>query len=226
MLRLPLVTELGDGTHLAVRNEHRIEAEAFAAARLCGNPAAEHSGTAHFLAAGAERDELRDIPRAAGVAVGAVERAQHPPDFVARRATRRMHTGPAVEPHNLDARVLGDHPLVVGRARPPEARLCERVLVVRRAVLRRIVVGVDDADLPARQQALELLRLVRVPRREPGLHSQRTSATFGTSAMSATRRGAARSRSSARSSSKRRRSPSWLTSIAVMRAPARSISSI
>ena len=45
MLRLPLVTELGDGLLLAVGNEHRIKAEAGLAACLCGDPALEGAQT-------------------------------------------------------------------------------------------------------------------------------------------------------------------------------------
>src|SRR5439155_23880367 len=110
---------------------------------------------------------------------------------------------------------------------PAVARLGKGVLVVGLACLGWVIVRLEQLDLPAGKEPLELTRFVRVARGEPRLQSvHRTSATFSRSAIRATSRGAGRSRGKTRSSSKRRRSPSWLTSTELIRPPARSISSI
>src|SRR5207248_3073005 len=61
--RLPLVPELCDGSLLAVRDEDRVVAESLGPARLLGDPALEHTRSAHFLAVRAEQDELADVSR-------------------------------------------------------------------------------------------------------------------------------------------------------------------
>src|SRR5690349_9759028 len=116
MLRFPLVAEVGDGALLAVGHEDRIEAEAFAAAGLVGDAAAERARAAPLAAVRRDRDELRHVARAASVSVDAVEHAEHPADLVAGRAPRRGHAGPAVEGRDLDPGVLPDHPRVSRRA--------------------------------------------------------------------------------------------------------------
>src|SRR5260221_14241829 len=58
---LPRVAELGDGALLALRDEDRVVAEAFGAARLRRDPALEDAGAAELLATGRDRHELRHV---------------------------------------------------------------------------------------------------------------------------------------------------------------------
>ena len=64
VLGLPLVAELCDGALFAVRDEDRVEAEAFLATRLFGDPALEDARAAKLRALGRQRDELADVARA------------------------------------------------------------------------------------------------------------------------------------------------------------------
>ena len=67
VLRLPVVAELGDRALLAVGDEHRVVAEAFAAARRVGDPALERRPVPRTsLAVGRERDELATRSARAG----------------------------------------------------------------------------------------------------------------------------------------------------------------
>src|SRR5206468_12779209 len=97
MLRLPLVAEVGDRPFLAVRDEHRVEAEALVPARVGRDAPAERPGPAQLLAVGADRDELGDVPGAPPVALDSLERTQHPAHLVSRRAPRRGHARTAVQ---------------------------------------------------------------------------------------------------------------------------------
>src|SRR5438477_2967280 len=227
MLRFPVVAELGDRAGLALRNKDRIEAEAGVAARAGCDPAFERALPTALLASRAEGDELAHVPSMSGIALQALKLLQHPPDLVPGGAARGMDARASSQAGDFDAGILAEHPERRRRERAAEPGLRQRVVVVRRARFGRIVLHVQDLDLPAGQQPLQLARLVRVARGELRSQSlQRTSATYGTSAIRATSRGAATSRGSARSSSSLRRSPSWLTSIESIRAPLRSISSI
>src|SRR5205823_6048443 len=135
--------------------------------------------------------------------------------------------GPTTERRHLDPRVLPESPLVRLCPRPFKPCLRARVVVVRRAVLDRVVVGFERLDSPGGQQLLELARLVRVARRQPRLQSVHlTSTTSSRSAIRATIRAGGTSRGNTTSSSSRRRSPSWLTSSEAIRAPVLSTSSI
>src|SRR5947209_1570860 len=123
--RLPVVAELGDGLLLAARDEHRIEPESFGPSRLVGDATVDGSGAAKLAAVGRKRDELADVTRAAPLVV--TERVQHPADLVACGAASRAHAGAAVEPVDLDPRVLSEHPRVGGSDLAPEPRLRSRV---------------------------------------------------------------------------------------------------
>src|SRR4051812_18914534 len=101
VLSFPLVAELGDGSLFAFRDEHRIEAEAFCAARRECDAAGERAGAAQLLAVRAERDELGHVTRTPRFALHAFERAQHPADLVAGGASGRPHAGRAVEAGHL-----------------------------------------------------------------------------------------------------------------------------
>src|SRR3954452_13906202 len=143
VLGFPLVPELGDGALFAVWDEHRVEAEAFGAARCERDAARERAGAAQLLAVGVERHELGDVTRTTRVAVHAFERAQHPPDLVTGGAPGRPHARPAVEAGHLDPGVLTDDQGDALRTPTRELRLGSRVFVVRRAGLRRVIVGVE-----------------------------------------------------------------------------------
>src|SRR5439155_24622384 len=123
-----------------------------------------------------------------------------------RRVARGQDARAAAEAVHFEPRVLRQHPgvgVVVA-----ESRLRGRVLVVRRACLRRIVVTVERLDRPAGEQRLELPRLVRVAGTEDGAQSvHRTSSTPSISATSATTAGDEPAASST-STPTERRSPS------------------
>src|SRR5690349_3499165 len=185
VLVLPSVAELGDGALLALRNEHRVVAEAAAAARAAGNRPVEDAGAAQLLPVRRDRDELTDVARAAVVDVAQLLQQLCDRRRALRCVARGVNAGPAAERCHLDARVLADRPAAGTPVREP--RLDQRVLVVRRPRLLRIVVGVERRDRPAREQHLQLTRLVCVPRRKRRGHSiQRTSSTPSISATAAT----------------------------------------
>ena len=168
MLGLPHVAELRDGAVLAVGNEHRLEAEALDAARRVGDPALEDPRPARLAPVRCERDELRDV---AGPPVArTVEVSEQLGDRrrALRGVPRRVDSGAAVERPHLDPRVLADRPALAIAGVAPEERLRAGVLVVRLPCLGGPLVGVERVDRPARQQPLELARLVRVARGEDG----------------------------------------------------------
>ena len=74
--RLPLVAELRDRLLLPLRDEDRVEAEAFGAARLFDYSSRKHARAADLLAGGGERDELADIARAPAFPLDALELSQ------------------------------------------------------------------------------------------------------------------------------------------------------
>src|SRR3954451_14483564 len=110
VLGFPVVSELRDGALFAVRDEHRVEAEAFGATGRERDAAGERAGAAQLLAVRAERDELGDVTRTPPLAVHALQRAQHPSHLVAGGAPGRPHARGPVEASDLDAGVLTDHP--------------------------------------------------------------------------------------------------------------------
>ena len=71
-----------------------------------------------------------------------------------------------------------------GLDRAAEVRLAARVLVVRLADLGRILVGVEQLDLPARQRGAELAQLALVLRAEPRYRFHSTPCTNSRSARS------------------------------------------
>jgi hypothetical protein len=77
----------------------------------------------------------------------------------------------AVEACDLEARVLAEHPRICRPHAPAERRLRVRVFVVRLAVLRWILVGVEKLELPSREQPRQLASLVLVSRAETSLQS-------------------------------------------------------
>src|SRR5258708_9419781 len=162
---LPVVAQLGNRSRLAVGDEDRVVAEAVVTVRRVGDAPREHAGAAVFVAVGRERDELADITRVAARVAG--ERIEHPARLVAAGPARRLDTRAPVEALDLDPRVLAERPRVrLERAR--EARLLARVVVVRPAVLRPLVVGVERLDLPGGEQRAQLPQLALVSRGEPG----------------------------------------------------------
>src|SRR5512144_2137215 len=112
MIPFPVVAELGDRSVLAVRDEHRVEAEALAAAKLLGDPAFEDPPAALLGPVRRERDELADVARAPPVALDAFELFQRALRFTAGRPPGRQHARAAAEAFDLDARVLAERPAI------------------------------------------------------------------------------------------------------------------
>src|SRR5437870_5866720 len=175
---LPVASQLGDCPLLAVGHEHRVVAEALAAARLVGNAPLERAGAAKLLAGGRERHELAHV---AGAAVlDALELAEELADRgrALGRVARGVEPGPAAERRDLETGVLADHPHFRVADLASEARLGARVLVVRRARLRWKRGRIHRLDRPAGEEPLQLARLVLVARAEARPHSlHRTSST-------------------------------------------------
>ncbi len=120
----------------------------------------EHAGAAALLPVGRERDELAHVVRAP--VVDAVERGEDLLDVPPLCPARGLHPRPFTERRHLDPRVVRQHP-AVGRARePPVERLDPRVVDVGRAVLRGEVPTRQLIELPAGEERIELLQLVRV----------------------------------------------------------------
>src|SRR5439155_22352415 len=143
------------------RNEHGVEAEAFRAARLLGDPAFEGSRAAVFDSLGRDRHELADVARPAALAFDSFELLERTLRLAPGRPAGRTHSWAAAEAFDLDARVLAEHP-PVGLALAPELGLRKGVLVVRLAGLGRIVAGAEQLELPAeRMPQLAQLVLVR-----------------------------------------------------------------
>src|SRR5262249_40817771 len=208
VLGLPLVAKLRDRPLLPGRHEDRVVAEALAASGLLGDPALQDARATRLLAPRRQRDELADVSRQAPVAVDAVELREQSPDRIAAAEPRRADARPAAEAVHLDAGVLPEHPAVVDEPEPV-AGLGKRVLVVGGALLGRIAVRVEQAEVPAREHGRQLAQLALVPRCQAGDYSaQRTSSTSSTSASFETIRWVSSARGTSRVSSSVRRSPS------------------
>src|SRR5579872_1861455 len=226
MLVLPGIPELAACARLAVGHEDRVVAEPAAPARRVGDASVGHARAAQDLAVRTDRHELRHVTSAPVRLLAELAEQLRDRGRALGRIPRGRDARTAAERRDLDAGVLADRPPVGRDARATEPRLGERVLVVRLAGLRRIVVGVEHVDRPAGKQLLELARLVRVARAENGVQSvQRTSSTPSMSATCATIRGAVVCRSST-SIAMLRRSPSCAISIETTRPPVSSITSI
>jgi hypothetical protein len=145
---LPVIAELGNRPVLAVRDEDRIEAEAARPAGLVDDPALEEAGAPHLPAVRRDRDELAHVAGAPGVPLQPFELGEQSLDVLAACEPGRLDPRPAVEPGDLEAGVLAEDP--AGRVeRVSVLGLGAGVLVVRRARLRRIAVGLERLDLPA-----------------------------------------------------------------------------
>src|SRR6478735_1600023 len=127
---LPLVAELRDRSVLAVRNEDRVEAEAFRSADRVCDPASERARSPMLGAVGCDGYELAYVARAAAVALDAFELLEGALRLPPCRPPGGHDSRSAFEPVDLDARVFAEHPAVAG-ARAPELRFRARVLVVR-----------------------------------------------------------------------------------------------
>src|SRR5512133_1066044 len=169
MLRFPVVAELRNRSILALGNEDGVEAEALVTRRFGGDVSCERARAAELLAVRAERDELAHVAGPSLVSLDTLQLAEHPAHLVPGGAARRVHAWPAAEAGDLDAGVLSQHPDLRRGHTAPELRLCQRVVVVGLARLGRIAVGIEHADLPTRQQPLQLARLVGVARGELGV---------------------------------------------------------
>jgi hypothetical protein len=161
----PIVSELGDGSLLPLRDEDRIEAEALRASRIVRDPALKHASAADLLAGWRKGHELADVARASAGALDAVELPQQALDVLPAREPRRLDPGRAVQAVDLEPRVLAEDP---GRRIDRSTELCLRpsVLVVGRAFLRRVLGGFERLDRPIGQGVTQLAQLPRVLRRE------------------------------------------------------------
>src|SRR5207302_9671360 len=110
VLRLPLVSELGNRVFFAVRDEDRIEPEAFASARLVRDPTCERSRAAELVALRRDRHELADVARPPPVALDPLERAEQPANLVAGCTAGRANSRTTAEPFDLETGVLAEHP--------------------------------------------------------------------------------------------------------------------
>src|SRR5689334_7084057 len=157
VLGLPLVAELGHRALLAVRDEDRVEAEAFRPARFLGDAAFERARAAELASVRRERDELADV---AGAPVGlAVERLEDPLDVPALRPARRLDARGPVQRIDLEPRVLAEHPCLRRSDLAAVKRLAARVLQEPVAGLRRIVARVEQLDRPAGERLPQLAQL-------------------------------------------------------------------
>src|SRR2546430_1123410 len=198
VLRLPGVPELGHRLRLALGDEDRVVAESLAASGLLGDPALQRPLPAELRPLRRDAHELADVARASPVAVHALELGEERLDRL-RGPAGGADARPPAEPGHLDPRVLAEDPLVAPQC-VTELRLRACVLVVGRARLGRQL-RVEQADLPPRERAHELLRLVRVRRREEGPHwpqrIPRTPSSSETALVVASRASSGRSTSSA-----------------------------
>ena len=110
VLAFPVVAQLGNGSFFAVRDEDRVEAEAFGAARLGGDAACERAGAATLLAAGRHDHELAHVTRFA--VLGSVQPRQQPADGIVAAGASGLDSRFAAERRHLDPGVLPQRPLV------------------------------------------------------------------------------------------------------------------
>lgn len=178
VLPLPSVAQLSDGLLLAHRNEDRVVPETFRPPRGIGDSPLEHAGSAH-LALGRDGDQLADIPGEAAVALDLFERLEQAPDRVVAPEARRLRARAPVQPGDLYAGVLAEHPHVLGRSRAPEARLRTRVGEVSRPVFGRILRCFEQVESPVRQGGPQLFELVLVAGGQERYPLQRASSTSG-----------------------------------------------
>src|SRR5687767_708025 len=191
---LPVVSQLGHRSLLALGDEYGVVAEAARPPRLRADPAGQRPAPPILVEPRRDTDELADVPRAPAVGGGALELDEELRRvFLVARALARVprgaDPGAPAEPLDLEPRVLADHPGARVPDRPPEEGLGPRVLVEGGARLLGELRHVDRLDLPAGQEPLELPRLVGVLRDERRLHSlQRTPRTPSIAARSSTSR--------------------------------------
>jgi hypothetical protein len=166
VLPLPGVAQLGTGSLVSVGDEDRIEAEAFSAARFGGDVSFERPRAAKLLAGRRHDHELAHVTRS--TVFDSVQPVEEPANGIIAAGARRLDSRSAAERRDLDPGVLAEHPVT---RRPDLAAvrgLGPRVLPVALPGLGREVVGVEQADRPARQRRLELPALVVVAGAEGG----------------------------------------------------------
>src|SRR6185312_946320 len=163
VFRLPLVAELRDGSLLPRRQEDRVVAEPLAAARFFRDPALEDAGAAQLLAVRRKGNKFADVAGTATVAFDALELVEQAPNRVAAAEARRADPGRAVEALDLESGILAEHPAVVEEVEAV-ASLFQRVREVRRAVLGRVTVRVQQLEAPLAEHACQLAQLVLVRR--------------------------------------------------------------
>ena len=135
VLGLPLVAELCDGALFAVRDEDRVEAEAFLATRLFGDPALEDARAAELRALGRQRDELADVARASASGSAPSRRLEHP--FHVRASCPLADFRPGAPPSRATSvPESSPSPRVCRADLAPETGLRQRVLEVGLAFLR------------------------------------------------------------------------------------------
>src|SRR6266700_14520 len=85
---LPLVAERRDRPLLAVGDEDRVVAKAFAAVRLVSDAALENAGASMLLTRRRQRDELTDVARSAAVAFDAAQLGEQASDGIVAAEAR------------------------------------------------------------------------------------------------------------------------------------------
>ena len=167
---LPGVTDLGDGSALACRDEDRVVAEPCrpaAGGRESHRRGRRGPGTPRR--AGERHDELGDHARPAlGLAGEPVE--QRVRLVEPGRQAGRVETRATVERLALDAGVLPEHPGVPRRKPASEARLQQGVLVVGLARLLRIAGRVEGSICQSGSASRSSSSLWRLLRGEHRLH--------------------------------------------------------
>jgi hypothetical protein len=102
VLGLPLVSQLGDGLLLAVRDEDRIEPESLRAPRLGADAPLQDPGPADLVSLRRDGDELTHVASALTLALDALELGEQALDVLAGREPRRLDARPAGESFDLE----------------------------------------------------------------------------------------------------------------------------
>src|SRR5262245_30330325 len=135
---LPSSAEFGDCPHLAGRNEHGVETEAFMARRPERDRALERARATCLAPVWSDGDELTDV---AGRPIRrSFERFERSFDMQAVSPAGSPDTGQPPEGGQLDTGVLAEHPVVHRSHLPTVLGFCARVLEECLADLGRIAI--------------------------------------------------------------------------------------
>ena len=161
--RLPLVAQLGDSLLLALRHEDRVEAEPLRPARIVDDSSFENACPSLFAPLGRNRDQLAHV--AGAPVLHPLELGEQALDVLTAGEARRLDAGPAPQPVDLESGVLAKNPRRTLQ-RVAELGLGPGVLVVGRARLGRVLLGLERLDLPVGKRSPELAQLAGILRGE------------------------------------------------------------